>query len=115
MGSSVTTALLAPRTAIAQAYPTRPVRLLVGFTAGGIADVMARTVARPLAAQLGQSVIIDNHPGAGGNLAMDVVAGAAPDGHTILMISSTNAINESLQINRRYSLLSEHRAGSQHL
>jgi tripartite-type tricarboxylate transporter receptor subunit TctC len=100
-------AVLASRGAVAQTNPKRPVRLLVGFTAGGIADVMARIIALQLSARSGQSVIVENHPGAGGNLAMDVVAGAAPDGHTILLISSTNAINETLQKNRKSSLLND--------
>ena len=108
MGWAMAAATLsAPRPVMAQTYPTRSVRLLVGFSAGGIADVMARIIALSLAARLGQSVVVDNHPGAGGNLAMDAAAGAAPDGHTILLISSTNAINESLLKNRKSSLLAD--------
>lgn len=101
------TALLASRSAVAQPSSKRPVRLLVGFPAGGIADVMARIVAQQLSMRSGQSVIVENHPGAGGNLAMDVAANAEPDGHTILLISSTNAINETLQKNRKSSLLTD--------
>lgn len=106
MGSAMAaTTFLVSRPAFAQTYPARPVRLLVGFSAGGIADVMARIVAESLAARLGHPILVDNHPGAGGNLAMDVAADASPDGHTILLISSTNAINETLQKNRKSSLL----------
>ncbi len=108
LGSTLAAAtLVASRAALAQAYPARPVRLLVGFSAGGIADVMARIIAQQLFARLGQPVMVDNHPGAGGNLAMDVAANASPDGHTILLISSTNAINESLLKNRKSSLLAD--------
>ncbi len=101
------TILFATRVAAAQVYPSRPVRLVVGFTAGGIADVIARLIAQQLSSRLGQSFIIENHPGAGSTLAMEAVARAAPDGYTLLLMSSTNAINESLQRNRNFSLLTD--------
>jgi tripartite-type tricarboxylate transporter receptor subunit TctC len=108
VGLAITAAALSTtRVAVAQVYPSRPVRLLVGFTAGGIADVIARIVAQHLTKRLGQPVIVENHPGAGGNLAMEIAANAVPDGHTILLISSTNAINENLRKTRKASLITD--------
>src|SRR6267154_1754874 len=76
------------RVAGAQAYPTRPVRLIVGFAAGGPADINARLIGQWLSERLGQTFIIENRPGAGGNLATEMVVRARPDGYTLLMVSS---------------------------
>ena len=75
----------------AQSYPYRPIRLVVGFQAGGGVDLSARTVGQPLSASLGQSVVVDNKPGAAGNIAAALVSQATPDGYTLLMANSTIA------------------------
>ncbi|MEK7943887.1 tripartite tricarboxylate transporter substrate binding protein [Pigmentiphaga sp. YJ18] len=75
------------------AYPTRQMRFVVPFTAGGGNDVLARDIAQPLADILGQPIIVDNKPGAGGNIGADLVAKAAPDGYTLLLATNTLTIN----------------------
>lgn len=80
----------------AGAGATAPVRILVGAPAGGSTDTMARAVAHAMGQQLGRTVVVDNRPGAGGNLAAEAVARAAPDGQTLLMSFTSHAINASL-------------------
>src|SRR5215813_8095258 len=80
----------------AQAYPTRPVRLLVGFPAGGNADTIARPMGQWLSERLGQPFVIENRPGAGTNIATETVARAPADGYTLLMVGPTQAINATL-------------------
>src|SRR5258708_4869052 len=84
------------RTARAQTYPARPVRILVGFAAGGGQDITARLIGQWLSERLGQQFVIENRPGAGGNIAAEAVVRAAADGYTILMIGLPNAINATL-------------------
>jgi len=79
-----------------QNYPTKPIRLVVPFGAGGVADLTARIIAQKLSVGLGQPVVIDNRPGAGGVVAADVVAKSEPDGHTLLLISNGNAVSAGL-------------------
>jgi len=88
-----------------QAYPTRPVRLVVGFTPGGGVDINARLLASKLSELLGQPVIVDNRPGAGTNIANEYVAKAPPDGYTLLVSSPAIAINMALYKNLPYDTL----------
>ena len=91
--------------ALAQSYPTRPVRLLVGFTPGGGVDINARLLASKASELLGQQVIVENKPGAGTNIANEYVARAAPDGYTLLFNSPAVAINMTLYRNPPYDAL----------
>jgi tripartite-type tricarboxylate transporter receptor subunit TctC len=84
------------RMARAQTYPTRPVRLIVGFDAGGAADILARLMGQWLSERLGQQFVIENRSGASGNIAAEAVARAAPDGYTLLLLGSTDVINATL-------------------
>jgi tripartite-type tricarboxylate transporter receptor subunit TctC len=88
--------------AVAQTYPGKPIRLIVPFAPGGFTDVVARLVGQKLSAALGQSVVVENRPGAGSTLGSDVVAKAAPDGYTLLMVSSTHVIGPWLYKNVPY-------------
>ena len=81
----VAVALLVPPAAAAENYPTRPIRLYVAFPPGGAADIVARLVAQPLSARLGQPVVVENKPGSGGNIAGELIARAAPDGYSLLI------------------------------
>ena len=96
LAASATALPALPRVARAQAYPTRPVRLIVPLAAGGATDIVARLMGQWLSERLGQPFVIDNRPGAGGNLGTETVVNARPDGYTILMTSTTNAINATL-------------------
>src|SRR5262249_20303605 len=93
------------RAARAQAYPTRPVRLLVGWPPGGAADVVGRLTGQLLSERLGQQFVIENRPGAGGNLAVEAALKAAPDGHTLLMIGSNNAWDGTLYDNLSFDFV----------
>lgn len=82
--------------ASAQTYPDKPIRMVVPFAAGGTSDILARFVAPPLTAALGQTVIVDNRPGAGSNLGSEIVAKAPPDGYTLIMATPALASNQAL-------------------
>jgi tripartite-type tricarboxylate transporter receptor subunit TctC len=84
------------RIAMAQAYPSRPVHILVGFPAGGTSDIVARVLSQWLSERLRQQFVVENRPGAGSNLATEAVARAAPDGYTLLLIGGANTINATL-------------------
>ena len=90
------------RAAFAQTYPARPVRMLVGFAAGGAPDIAARLVAQWLSDRLGQQFIIENRTGAGGNIATEAVVDAPADGYTLLMAGLQNAVNTTLYRNLKY-------------
>ena len=94
-----------PRVARAQPYPTRPVRLVVGFAAGGSTDITARLVGQWLSERLGQQFVIENRPGAGTNIATEAVVKAAADGYTLIMISPSHAINETLYEKLNYNFI----------
>ncbi|MFT3717378.1 Bug family tripartite tricarboxylate transporter substrate binding protein [Pseudorhodoferax sp.] len=83
---------LATSPAQAQAYPSKPIKIVVGFAAGGLTDILARTIAPVMSDKLGQPVIIDNKPGANGNISTAFVAGSEPDGHTLLFSSSAQIV-----------------------
>jgi tripartite-type tricarboxylate transporter receptor subunit TctC len=93
------------RVARAQAYPIRPVRLIVCFAAGGPSDITARLIGQWLSGRLGQSFIIENRPGAGGNIATEMVVRARPDGYTLLEATSTNAWNVALYRNLSFDFI----------
>ena len=91
----------------AQDYPARPVRIIVPFAAGGPADIYARFVAQRLSDALGQPFTVDNRPGGGSVIGTDAAAKAPPDGYTLLMMSNTHTVNESLIPNKPYGLLKD--------
>ena len=86
----------APSTRSGQDYPERPIRLIVPFGPGGVGDITARVVAQKMTASLGQQIVVDNRPGAGGIVASEIVAKAAPDGYTLLLLNNAHAVSMSL-------------------
>ena len=96
LAASVAAATALPRFAAALDYPTRPVRIVAGFAAGGGVDITARLIGQWLGGRLGQSFITENRPGAGGNIGTEAVVNAAPDGYTLLLATVPNAVNASL-------------------
>jgi tripartite-type tricarboxylate transporter receptor subunit TctC len=95
----------ASRIAWAQVYPTRPVRIIEGFGAGSALDIVARFIGQSLSEQLGQSFVIENRSGASSNIAAEAVARASPDGYTLLLISTANAINTALYEKLNFSFI----------
>src|SRR5262249_45260443 len=93
------------RIAWAQAYPSRPVRIIVGFPAGGGVDILARLMGRWLSERLGQPFVIENQPGAGTNIATEAVVNASPDGYTLLMAGASNAINATFYDKLNYNFI----------
>jgi tripartite-type tricarboxylate transporter receptor subunit TctC len=96
---------LVPRIARAQTFPMRPVRIIVGFAAGGPSDIITRLIGQWLSGQLGQQFVIENRPGAGGNIAAEAVVRASPDGYTLLQVDSSDAINASLYNNLTFNFV----------
>jgi len=94
-----------PQIARAEGYPVRPVHLIVGFPAGGPQDIVMRLIGQWLSERLGQSFIIENRPGASGNVGAETVVRAAPDGYTLLSVSSPNAINATLYKNLNFNFI----------
>ncbi len=95
LAAGAAVAPLIPRLASALDYPTRPIHVVVGFAPGLAPDIVARVIARPLSERLGQNVVVDDRPGAGSNIAADVVVHAPADGYTLLYMAIGNAINAS--------------------
>src|SRR5688572_5605742 len=96
-------ALAIAPSALAQAYPTQPVKILVGFPPGGTTDVMGRLAAQELGAQTGKTFLVENRPGASGSIAVGAVAKSAPDGHTLIMVPSTYGTASALYSNLPYA------------
>jgi tripartite-type tricarboxylate transporter receptor subunit TctC len=105
--SAAATAPAFLRVARAQTYPARPVRLIVGFPAGGIVDVFGRLMAQSLSERLGQPFVVENRLGASSNIAVEAVVKSSPDGYTLLMINSTNAFNASLYEKLNFNLIAD--------
>jgi tripartite-type tricarboxylate transporter receptor subunit TctC len=93
------------RIARAQAYPTRPVRIVVGFAAGGAGDITARLIGQWLSERFGQQFIVENRQGAGGNIGAEAVVRAPPDGYTLLLAAAPNAINATLYGNLNFNFI----------
>jgi tripartite-type tricarboxylate transporter receptor subunit TctC len=97
----------APHVARAQAYPTRPVRIIVGFAPGGGNDIMARLIGQWLSQRLGQQFVVENRPGAATNVATEAVVNAPPDGYTLLLVSLPNASNATLYENLKFNFIDD--------
>ena len=91
--------------AFADTYPSRPVKIVVPFSAGGPADVYARFLAERLQGAMGQAFVIENRPGGGSVIGTDIVAKSAPDGYTLLLMSNTHTVNESLMPSKPFVLM----------
>jgi tripartite-type tricarboxylate transporter receptor subunit TctC len=105
IGGGFAAALALPAGAFAQTYPTRPVRLMVGFPPGSASDINARLVAQAMSERLGQQIVVENKPGAASNIATEYVVRAAPDGYTLLYVVPPNAINATLYKSLDYDFL----------
>lgn len=103
----VTAGLLAPATTWADDYPSRPVKIIVPFGAGGPTDVFTRAIADELHKALRQPFVLENRPGAGTTIGTELVAKAAPDGYTLLMVSGTQTVNETLYARKNYRLMQD--------
>jgi tripartite-type tricarboxylate transporter receptor subunit TctC len=93
------------RIARAQAYPARPVHIIVGFAPGGATDIMARLMGQSLSGRLGQQFVIENRPGAASNVGTEAVVNATPDGYTLLVVTSVNAVNATLYEKLNFNLI----------
>jgi len=105
LGAGAAALPVVPHIARAQSYPSRPVRLMVGFAPGQAIDILARLVGQALSDRLGQQFIIENRPGAGGNIVTEMVVRSPADGYTLLVVGANNAINASLYDNLSFNML----------
>src|SRR5687768_17334647 len=96
-----------PAYAPAQTYPAKPIRVVVPFGAGGPADIFARYLGQQIQGTLGQPFVVENRPGAGSIIGTDVVAKSAPDGYTLLLMSNTHTVNESLIPKKPFALMKD--------
>src|SRR5215203_5617292 len=99
--------LLWPAALSAQSYPNKPVKIIVPFGAGGPADVYARVLAQHLGETLKQPFVVENRPGAGSIIGTDAVAKSDPDGYTLLLMSNTHTVNETLTPNKPFKLMTD--------
>jgi tripartite-type tricarboxylate transporter receptor subunit TctC len=106
-GAAIAVPSFAAQRDAAQTYPDKPIRLIVPFAPGGGTDITARTIAQKLTERLGQTVVVDNRPGANGTIGVDLAAHANPDGYTLSMISSSHTVNVSLIKNLPYNLIKD--------
>jgi tripartite-type tricarboxylate transporter receptor subunit TctC len=105
MSAAAAALAVAPRIARAQTFPSRPVHLVLGFNAGGAPDVVARLLAQWLSARVGQNFLVENRPGAAGNIAAEMVVNATPDGYTLLLVASPNLINAALYTDLKFDFV----------
>ena len=105
MAATTAAAAALPRAAFAQSYPSRPVRIVVGFPAGTSSDITARLIAQWLSERLNQQFLVENRTGAGTNIAADAVVHATPDGYTLLWVTQTNAINATVYNNLNFNFI----------
>nr|WP_233582928.1 tripartite tricarboxylate transporter substrate binding protein [Candidimonas sp. SYP-B2681] len=105
--STVFAGALGFATTASAAYPDHAIKLVVGFSAGGTTDVVARILGKEIGDALGQPVVVENRPGAGSNIATEMVSRAAPDGYTLYMVAVTSAINQTLYKNLRFDLVKD--------
>ena len=102
------------RIARAQAYPTRPVRMIVVIAPGGAHDIIARLMGQWLSERLGQPFVVENRPGGGGNIATEAVVRAPADGYTLLMVGPAHAVNATLYDEAQFQFHPRHRSGRGH-
>lgn len=107
LAAALSTGLLIAGVAFGQTYPTKPIRIVVGFTPGGTTDILARELGVRLQESWGQSVVVDNRPGAGGNIGAAAVAKAAPDGYTLLLATNSFAINPAVYSKMPYDTIND--------
>ena len=114
LGVGVAALPVASRLALAQAYPTRPVRIMVGFAAGGGTDIVARLMGQRLSERLGRSFIVENRAGASGNIATEAVVRAPPDGYSLLLVAPAHTANATLYEKLNFNFLRDIRADCEH-
>lgn len=107
LAAAISAGLLIAGVAFGQAYPTKPIRIVVGFTPGGTTDILARELGARMQESWGQSAVVDNRPGAGGNIGAAAVAKAAPDGYTLLLATNSFAINPAIYSKMPYDTIND--------